>query len=292
MSWTLAAPPGTVATIRSISSCVSSTSGSISGVIACAAGRNQVRRHLDLVRSPRHRRRQLRQRRRREQRRARPAASPARRSRSISAPPAASGRPARRSCRAGRRAPPAAARPDLRQRCLRSRPAAPRSRAPRTHLPSGAGSALRSSLPFGVSGNASSRTYAAGTMYSGSAARRCARSASDARLHRCSPSCTYATSRLSPGQSSRATTTASRTAGMRRQPRLDLPKLDPEAADLHLEVVAAQELDVPVRAATAPDPPSGTSARPAPPLNGSATNRSAVSSGRFRYPRATPAPPM
>ena len=44
--------------------------------------------------------------------------------------------------------------------------------------PSGAGSALRSSLPLGVSGSASSCTNAAGTMYSGSSASRCARSAS------------------------------------------------------------------------------------------------------------------
>jgi hypothetical protein len=42
---------------------------------------------------------------------------------------------------------------------------------------SGAGSAFRSTLPFGVSGIASRRTYAAGTMYSGSAAARCVRSA-------------------------------------------------------------------------------------------------------------------
>ena len=41
---------------------------------------------------------------------------------------------------------------------------------------SGAGSARRSSLPFGVSGSASSRTKAAGTMYSGSAAQQVARS--------------------------------------------------------------------------------------------------------------------
>ena len=33
---------------------------------------------------------------------------------------------------------------------------------------------------------------------------------------------------------------------MLRQARLDLPKLDPEAADLHLVVVATEELDVAV----------------------------------------------
>ena len=49
--------------------------------------------------------------------------------------------------------------------------------------------------------------------------------------------------------SARATTTASRTAGMRRQRRLDLPQLDAEAAQLHLVVDAAQELDRAVRQA-------------------------------------------
>ena len=47
--------------------------------------------------------------------------------------------------------------------------------------PSGAGSALRSSFPLAVSGNDSSRTYAAGTMYSGNTADRCARSPSTRR---------------------------------------------------------------------------------------------------------------
>lgn len=34
---------------------------------------------------------------------------------------------------------------------------------------------------------------------------------------------------------------------MLQQPRLDLAELDPETADLHLEVVAAQKLDIAVR---------------------------------------------
>ena len=60
---------------------------------------------------------------------------------------------------------------------------------------------------------------------------------------------------------------------MRQQPRLDLAQLDAEAADLHLEVVAAQELDVAVGT------PAPQIARPVQPrarlaANGSATKRS------------------
>ena len=50
-----------------------------------------------------------------------------------------------------------------------------------------------------------------------------------------------------PGMSSRASTTASRTAGCARQRRLDFAQLDAEAADLHLMVDAAEILDVAVR---------------------------------------------
>ena len=76
---------------------------------------------------------------------------------------------------------------------------------------SGAGSALRSSLPLGVSGSAFSTTNAPGTMYSGRLWRRCARSASGS-----TPPTTYATSPLSPGAYSRATTTQSVTPGSSR----------------------------------------------------------------------------
>ncbi len=75
---------------------------------------------------------------------------------------------------------------------------------------SGCGSALRSSLPFDVRGNSSSRTKAAGTMYDGSWAASGSRSCAG-----CSAACgcasTYATRRLLPGVSSRTSTTASRT---------------------------------------------------------------------------------
>ena len=70
---------------------------------------------------------------------------------------------------------------------------------------------------------------------------------------------------------------------------LDLARLDPEPADLHLVVGPAQEHQLAVARSTAPGRRCGTSARPAGP-NGSATNRSAVSPGRPRYPRPTCAP--
>ena len=74
----------------------------------------------------------------------------------------------------------------------------------------------------------------------------------------------YATSRWSPGWSSRASTTASRTPRVLRQARLDLPQLDAEAADLHLLVVAPQVLEVPVGPPARQIPASGTAALPPP----------------------------
>ena len=87
------------------------------------------------------------------------------------APPAASGRPARRSCR-GR--PPAPA-PAPRAKTAASRSSAGLRGATVSACPArraGAGRALRSTLPFGVSGSASRTTQAAGTMSPGSAPRR------------------------------------------------------------------------------------------------------------------------
>ena len=92
-------------------------------------------------------------------------------------PPAANGLPARRSCPGAPLAPPSAARP-------RSAPArlhlasAPHTPRVRIGLRLRRRQRLAIHLPFGVSGSASSRTYAAGTMYSGSAADRCAAQAS------------------------------------------------------------------------------------------------------------------
>ena len=85
-----------------------------------------------------------------------------------------------------------------------------------------------------------------------------------------------------PAAPSRATTTASRTAGLGGQRRLDLAQLDAEAADLHLVVDAAQELD---RAVRQPAREVAGAVEPRPRAraeNGSGTKRSAVSSGRPR----------
>ena len=96
------------------------------------------------------------------------------------APPAASARPARRSCRGGPPAPRPAPRPRSRPAPPRSRPPAPRTRGPHTRRPPARGAPCGPVLPFGVSGNASIHTYAAGTMYSGRRSARCAFSASTA----------------------------------------------------------------------------------------------------------------
>ena len=68
---------------------------------------------------------------------------------------------------------------------------------------SGAGRARVSSLPLGVSGNAASTTTAAGTIYIGSRSASAARTPAGSAVP-----VTYPTSRLSPGRSSRAITTA------------------------------------------------------------------------------------
>ena len=98
------------------------------------------------------------------------------------------------------------------------------------------------------------------------------------------------TSRLSPGACPRrAITAACATCGQAGQHRLDLARLDPEPADLHLLIGPAREHQLPVRGSTGPDPRSGTSApRPAP--NGHATNRSAVSPARPSIPPRQPRP--
>ena len=62
------------------------------------------------------------------------------------------------------RSTPSSSLPDAGQRLLDLACAAPRTARAATAAPSGAGSALRSSLPLGVSGSASSATKAAGTM--------------------------------------------------------------------------------------------------------------------------------
>ena len=85
---------------------------------------------------------------------------------------------------------------------------------------------------------------------------------------------------LSLGASSRASTMASRTPGVLGEPRFDLAKLDPEPADLHLEIIAAEKLDRPVGAE--PAKIAGPVKPLSPVTNGLAMNCSAVSSGRLR----------
>ncbi len=74
----------------------------------------------------------------------------------------------------------------------------------------GAGRALRSSLPFEVSGSRSSVTKEAGTMWAGSTSTTCL------RTRAVSPPTTYAVSRGSPGWSSRTITAACVTSGASR----------------------------------------------------------------------------
>src|SRR2546425_129349 len=88
----------------------------------------------------------------------------------------------------------------------------------------GAGSACRSTLPFVVTGRLGSDTNAAGTMYSGRCLPRKLRMLSTSRVEP-GAGTTYATSRLSPGVSSRATATPAapadvELAGHLRQHRL------------------------------------------------------------------------
>ena len=73
-----------------------------------------------------------------------------------------------------------------------------------------------------------------------------------------------------------------------QQHRLDLAQLDPVAPDLHLIVERDRGIRCCRRAGTERGRPSCIAARPVLVANGSGTNRSAVSSGLLRYPRATP----
>ena len=175
--------------------------------------------------------------------------------------PAASARPARRSCRAR---PPArrfstsahtAARRLLGGRCAGDAAQA-RPRAPRP----GAGSAARSSLPLGVSGSASSATKARAPCRRGDARSSAARSSAAVHARPRPPRRRRPPAARSPAPSSRVPTTgAARTDGMRAQRRLDLARLDAEAAHLELVVDAAQELQ---RAVGAPARPVAGAVHP------------------------------
>ena len=74
------------------------------------------------------------------------------------------------------------------------------------------------------------------------------------------------------------------------QRRFDLSQLHPEAAQLHLSVAAAEVLQIAARLEA--HAVAGPVDALLPPRKGSGMNLSAVRSARFRYPRATPAPPM
>ena len=158
----------------------------------------------------------------------------------------------------------------------------------RSACASGAGSALRSTLPFGVSGSAPAARTPPAPCTPAARVARCARSAVAAAARASSPRHQYATRRLSPGTSSRATTTASRTAGVLRAaaPRSRPARSGSRGSSPGGRCGPGTRWSRPP--ATGPGRRSGTAARPASALNGSGTNRSAVSSGRSRYPRATP----
>ena len=165
-------------------------------------------------------------------------------------PPAASGLPARRSCRCDRRArlPTALATP--RPTASPPLPGAARMLPARRPSSCGAGRPLRSSFPFGVSGNRSSLTNAAGTMYCGKHPSRYARSwAARSPGRRSLPSSRHHIRHQAllprlvlPCQHRRFSHPR-----VLPQTRLDLSRLDPEAPDLHLLIVATQELQAAIR---------------------------------------------
>ncbi len=151
---------------------------------------------------------------------------------------------------------------------------------------SGAGSARRSVLPCGVSGSASSTTTAAGTMYSGIRSRSHARSSAPVA----SEAAAYPTSAFAPEASSRTTTAASRTRGCDASTPSTSPGSTRKPRTLTCWSVRPTNSSVPP-ARHRTRSPERYSRAPGSPESGSGTKRSAVSSGRFRYPRATAGPP-
>lgn len=151
---------------------------------------------------------------------------------------------------------------------------------PETDAPrSGAGSACVSSLPATVRGSAGTVTKALGTMCAGSAPAVWPRSSAGSGV-RPAAGRTYATSRRTPGVSSRTTTAAVATSGWRassasispgsiRKPRsLTWPSARPRNSS---EPSRRRRTRSPVRYIREPGAP-----------NGSAVNRSAVRPGRLR----------
>ena len=161
------------------------------------------------------------------------------------------------------------------------------ARPPPAAAYSGAGSARRSSFPLGDSGSASSITTAAGTIYPGSTRPAAARNPAGSSTAPAAGT-TYPASRRSPGRSSRTATAACTTPGSPastastspssiRNPRIfTWSSVRPRYSSWPSAVHRTRS---PVRYIRCPAPP-----------NGHATNRSAVSPGRPRYPRASPAP--
>ena len=155
-------------------------------------------------------------------------------------------------------------------------------RRPRTPAPAApCGPACR----WASAGARPARRTRPGTMYSGRLRRRRARSASASA----SPT-TYATSRFSPGASSAHDHPRVAHRRVRRQRGLDLARLDAEAADLHLLVQAAQELQRPVRA---PPHPVARAVQPRARLaaeagRGRSSPPSAPAGPGSRAPRPTP----
>ena len=118
-------------------------------------------------------------------------------------------------------------------------------------LGSGGGNARRSTLPLGVSGNASMKTIWPGIMYFGSLS---ATAAANPRLR--APPRMGDKVRDKPRVSRRVLADQGHSrfdARMLRHHGFNFTQLDAEAADLHLVVGPAQEIDVAVRRDTGPD---------------------------------------
>ena len=167
--------------------------------------------------------------------------------------------------------------------CSVSSAGASYSRAARAS-PSGAGSALRSSLPLGVSGSALQRHERAPAPCTPAGSAAGGRAARPPPLH--PPRTPPAACRPARPRAPRPRSLAHRRVPGQR--RLDLPQLDAEAADLHLVVQAAQELQRPVRH---PPHPVARAVQPRPGSRRTGRPRSAPPSARpaqvaARHPRA------
>ncbi|HEX5872796.1 MAG TPA: hypothetical protein VFY65_20335 [Longimicrobium sp.] len=141
---------------------------------------------------------------------------------------------------------------------------------------SGAGRALRSTLPLGVSGSASIATMAPGTMWSGSDRRRCARSSSAS-----TEPTTYATTRRSPASSPRTITAQSATSAWRRSTDSISPSSMRKPRTFTCSSRRPRYSTVPLARQRARSPVRYSRA-PGREPNGSGTKRSAVSAARFR----------